>query len=250
MSDLGIDSVESVLEVHVVAGSGGVDTPADAQRLREMISAAAPVIPTRQVSIVHDTRLILAAGGLDTGISVIAGTGSVAWGRNDDAVEARSGGWGHLLGDEGSSWWVAREAVRRCLHRADLELPEDGLDRAVIAARGLRTRGELIADFHPSPDRTQWAALARVVDDCAQQGHDGASDILIRATDHLVQAACAVSSQLGLNGPVVIGGGLVGHSSTVRRAFVTRAQDRGLTDVRVLDVDPVTGTMHLAPEEN
>ena len=83
---------------------------------------------------------MLAAQGLDAGIAVVAGTGSVAWGRREDGREARRGGWGHLLGDEGIGWWLGREAVRRCLARADAGLPVDDLDAAVLADRALGER--------------------------------------------------------------------------------------------------------------
>lgn len=246
LAQLGIDEAVDPEQVSVIAGSGGVDTPADERRLREMIAAAAPGIGPGQVTVVHDSRLILAAGGLDTGISVIAGTGSVAWGRTADGTEARAGGWGHLLGDEGSSWWVAREAVRRALHRADSGVPADDLDRAVVRARQLEDRTALISDFHPDPDRTEWAELATVVDRCAESGDVDARALLGRAAAELVDLAGAVAERLAVTGPVVIGGGLAGHSRCVQNAFVSLAADRGLTDIRLLDVEPVMGALHLA----
>ena len=65
--------------------------------------------------IVHDTQLILAAADVQDGIALISGTGSVAWGRTPDGRTARAGGWGYLLGDEGSGYWVGRQAVRHAL---------------------------------------------------------------------------------------------------------------------------------------
>ena len=61
---------------------------------------------------------ILAAAGLDEGIALIAGTGSVAWGRDRTGRSARAGGWGYLLGDEGSGYAVVRETVRHALRLA------------------------------------------------------------------------------------------------------------------------------------
>ncbi|WP_243635531.1 N-acetylglucosamine kinase [Kocuria tytonicola] len=99
----------------VVAGSGGVDTAHDAARLAGLIRSAGSLDPGTPVTAVHDTRLILAAGGHTTGIALIAGTGSVAWGVDASGREVRAGGWGYLLGDEGSGYWIGREAVRRVL---------------------------------------------------------------------------------------------------------------------------------------
>lgn len=247
--ELGLGGIPDATELHVLAGSGGIDTPEDANRLRARIAQAlgiTPEHPNLKFTVVHDTRLILAAGGHDTGIAVIAGTGSVAWGRSPDGSEARSGGWGHLLGDEGSSWWVAREAVRRALHRHDRGLAADDLDRAVVRARGLDTRDQLIADFHGHPERTEWAGLARLVDQNASAGCGDAADLLEQASAHLVTAARSVATQLGVAGPVVVGGGLISHSAHVRSAFRRRAELAGLTGIQVLNHDPVMGTLHLA----
>lgn len=247
--ELGLGAMPDATGLHVLAGSGGIDTPEDANRLRTRIAQAlgvAPEHPNLKFTVVHDTRLILAAGGQDTGIAVIAGTGSVAWGRSTDGTEARSGGWGHLLGDEGSSWWVAREAVRRALRRHDMGLAADELDRAVVQARGLDTRDQLIADFHSHAERTEWAGLARLVDQNATAGCGDAVDLLEQASAHLVTAARTVATQLGLAGPVVVGGGLISHCAHVRNAFRRRAELAGLTGIQVLDHDPVMGTLHLA----
>ncbi|WP_231559387.1 BadF/BadG/BcrA/BcrD ATPase family protein [Kocuria sp. ZOR0020] len=248
-SHLGLSPLPAGTALHVVAGSGGVDTPEDAEQLRARIAQALGVVPGQKgldITVVHDTRLILAAGGQDTGIAVIAGTGSVAWGRTADGQESRSGGWGHLLGDEGSSWWVAREAVRRSLRRHDMGLPADDLDCAVLQARGLDARDHLIADFHSHAERTEWAGLARLVDQNATVGHQDSQELLLQAATHLVTAAKTVVTQLGVTGPVVVGGGLISHSAQVRSAFRDLADDAGLTDVVVLEQDPVMGTLHLA----
>ena len=110
----------------VCAGSAGINTPAQEEWLAGMISRRAP---GAKVVIAHDTRLILATPEFDTGIAVICGTGSVAWGRNEAGETARAGGWGYLLGDEGSGYWVAREAVRHALRQADRGLAADPLTR-------------------------------------------------------------------------------------------------------------------------
>lgn len=237
----------------LVIGSGGIDTPQDAQALRDLVLRAAPELSAAEtpIEIVHDTRLMLAAAGRDTGIVLIAGTGSVAWGRNDDggqaggAREARRGGWGHLLGDEGSGWWIGREAVRRALRRDDAAEPVDALDAAVLRASGLQRRQELIADFHGDPDRTAWARLAAQVDACAQQGHGESRQLLEQAAAELLEITAQTARQLGVKGPVVVGGGLTG-SAILRAALTEGARDRGLDAPQVLEVPPVLGALHLA----
>ncbi|MHA7279037.1 N-acetylglucosamine kinase [Arthrobacter sp. MDT2-2] len=226
----------------VVAGSGGVDTAADAERLRALI---APHAPGAGIDVVHDTRLILAAGGARVGIAVIAGTGSVAWGVGEDGREARSGGWGYLLGDEGSGYWVAREAVRRTLHRNDLGLLPDALDEAVLALNAVGTPTELIGLFHSGAGRTYWAAQSRAVFDAARDGHPDAADIVDRAATDLTRLVLDVASVIGVPGPVVLGGGLAMHQPDLQDRLRARLAAEGITEVVFLDEDPVMGVRFL-----
>lgn len=231
----------------VVAGSGGVDTAADAERLRDLI---APHAPSAAVDVIHDTRLILAAGGARTGIAVIAGTGSVAWGVGEDGREARSGGWGYLLGDEGSGYWVAREAVRRALHRHDLGQDPDALDTAVLTLNGIDTPTELIGLFHSGAGRTYWAAQSRAVFDAARDGSGDAADIIDRAAADLTRLVLDVASVIGVPGPVVLGGGLAMHQPDLQARLRTRLGSEGMTDVVFLEEDPVMGVRFLlGPDE-
>lgn len=229
----------------VVAGSGGVDTAGDAERLRGLIR---PHAPGAAIDVVHDTRLILAAGGARTGIAVIAGTGSVAWGVDGEGREARSGGWGYLLGDEGSGYWVVREAVRRTLHRYDAGQQPDDLDAAVLALNGVATPTELIGLFHSGAGRTYWAAQSRAVFDAARTGHTEAGGIIDRAAEDLTQLVLDVVDVIGLPGPVVLGGGLAMHQPDLQARLRYRLSDRGIDDVVFLDRDPVMGVQFLVAD--
>lgn len=226
----------------VVAGSGGVDTADDAERLRALI---APHAPEAVIDVVHDTRLILAAGGADTGIAVIAGTGSVAWGVDTYGREARSGGWGYLLGDEGSGYWVVREAVRRTLHRYDIGQQPDALDSAMLALNGVDTATELIGLFHSGAGRTYWAAQSGAVFDAARAGHDDAVRIIDRAAEDLTLLVLDVTSVIGVPGPVVLGGGLAMHQTDLQARLRARLAAAGVSDVVFLDRDPVMGVPFL-----
>ncbi|KUG57286.1 ATPase [Kocuria rosea subsp. polaris] len=226
----------------VVAGAGGVDTPADAEALRALI---APHTGAARIVVVHDTRLVLAAGGCSTGIAVIAGTGSAAWGTTPDGREARAGGWGHLLGDEGSGYWLGRELVRRALARLDDGLRPDALDRAVLAHCGLTEPGLLIERFHGGADRGHWAGLSRVAFEAAAHDDD-ALRLVDRAAGALADLAATVSRRLELTGPVVVGGGLARHQPLLRERLREAAAARGLGELRVLERDPVHGAPALA----
>lgn len=231
----------------VFAGSGGIDTEADAEALAALIR---PLAPNAAVTVVHDSRLLLAAGHARTGIAVIAGTGSAAWGANDDGDEARAGGWGYLLGDEGSGYWLAREAVRYSLHRMNLGLEPDDLTEALLGSTGLTEAGELIAHFHDAATgRRYWAQRARVVVEAADAGHAGAGFMLDQAAHDLARMAAQVARQLGIEGPVILGSGLGMNVPRLQTGFRTALEEQGIQDVRVLERDPVFGTIDLAARE-
>ncbi|MCZ2403287.1 ATPase [Paenarthrobacter sp. Z7-10] len=227
----------------VYAGSGGIDTADDAAALTAMIL---PNVPGAVVRVVHDTRLLLAAGGASTGVAVIAGTGSAAWGTNDDGGQARAGGWGYLLGDEGSGYWFGREAVRHSLHRMNLGLEADELTQALLAHCGLAAAGELIAHFHGGTGRRYWAGMSPLVFDAAATGHAGSLAMIDQAGADLAVLAAQCAGMLGIPGPLVLGGGLGMNQPLLQNAFRGHLSARGLTDVRVLEQDPIFGVLTLA----
>lgn len=226
----------------VIAGSGGIDTAEDAQRLRDLI---APHAPSAEVIVVHDTRLTLAAGRTSTGVAVIAGTGSVAWGRNDAGRTARAGGWGYLLGDEGSGYWLTREAARATLHRFNLDQPVSPLGAGLLAACGLTDPEQLIAHFHFGTDRRYWAARSPVVYAAADAGDADALRIIRVGAEHLAGLATQVADQLDVAGPIVLGSGIGMHQPRTQRAFTALLAERGHPQVRVLDREPVYGVLQL-----
>ncbi|WP_454811087.1 N-acetylglucosamine kinase [Paenarthrobacter nitroguajacolicus] len=231
----------------VYAGAGGIDTDEDAQALADLI---APHAPGARITVVHDSRLLLAAGGAGTGVAVIAGTGSAAWGKNDAGEEARAGGWGYLLGDEGSGYWLGREAVRHSLRRMNQGLEPDRLSRALLDSVGVEEPGKLIALFHsPDTGRRYWAQQARLVVEAADAGDDMSRALVEQAGRDLAELAEQAVRQLGLDGPVILGSGLGMNVPRLQEAFKARLAQNGITDVRILQQDPVFGVPRLVAEQ-
>jgi glucosamine kinase len=224
----------------VCAGAAGADGTESIAAITRLIADRAP---GARVSVVHDARLVLAAEGLDAGAALIAGTGSVAWGRSVDGTEARAGGWGHLLGDEGSGYRVALDAVRHALDRMDAGAPADPLTTALLEGCGLADRTELIDFVYVRQDRRYWAERAAVVTGLAAQGDPAAAAIVDTAADALAALATRVLGRLGLPGPVVLGGGFAVHQPLLQRAVRERLAG---TEVRVLAHAPAIGAVRLA----
>lgn len=229
---------------HVIAGSGGIDTADDAAALRALIT---PQVPGAMVDVIHDTRLVLAAGNSPNGIALIAGTGSVAWGTNPSGQEARCGGWGYLLGDEGSGYWVAREAVRHTLRNFNLGNEPDDLAASLLRACSVSEPVQLISAFHSAETgRRFWAAKAGVVFAAALEGSAAAGEIVAGASRHLAGLAADTARLLGITGPVVVGGGLGMNQPLLQNRLRQDLERAGLTDIRFLDRDPVHGAGYLA----
>jgi N-acetylglucosamine kinase-like BadF-type ATPase len=240
-----LEGLDAATAAHIYVGAGGMDTDNDKAELRRLIS---PHVPGTDITIVHDTRLVLAAAGADTGIAVIAGTGSAAWGVTANGREARAGGWGYLLGDEGSGYWLGREAVRHSLHRANLGLSDDELTATLLDSCGLDSAEELIRLFHGNKDRTYWADKSRLVFDCARRGNPASRKLVAQAGRSLADQALQVAARLRMRGPVVLGGGLGLNQPALQESFTNYLTIHGITDVRVLATEPVFGVMHLAEE--
>jgi N-acetylglucosamine kinase-like BadF-type ATPase len=239
-----LDALFAQLDVRgveaVCAGAAGAD---GAESITAMTRLFADRVPGARVSVVHDARLVLAAEGLDEGVALIAGTGSVAWGRRLVGTEARAGGWGHLLGDEGSGYRVAIDAVRHALDRMDAGAPVDPLTTALLSSCGLADCTELIDFVYVRQDRRYWAERAAVVIGLAVQGDPAAAAIVDDAADALAALATRVLARLDLPGPVVLGGGFAVHQPLLQRALRERL---GGIEMRLLTHAPAVGAVRLA----
>jgi N-acetylglucosamine kinase-like BadF-type ATPase len=169
--------------------SGG---PEDKQAiLREILPA--------DVVVVTDDAAIALAGATagQPGIVAIAGTGSIAFGRNADGRTARTGGWGYIFGDEGSGFDIARQALRAALRAEEGWGPPTALVRALLDATGSAdANGALHRFYTPDWPRSRVAALAPLVDEAAMAGDATACDILHNAAQQLAVLTSSVRRQL------------------------------------------------------
>lgn len=227
----------------VCAGAAGADTAAGREWLAGLLRVR---FPSAVVTVVHDSEIILAASGHARGVVVISGTGSAAWGRAADGAEARAGGWGYLLGDEGGGYVLARDAVRAVLAEADRAEPPGPLARDLLAACGLADPADLLDLFYARPERRYWASHAAVVCRLAEQGDAAAVLLLDGCADALAGLAGAVARRIDATGPVVLAGGLVVHQPALATRLAGRLAARGLGPIEVLRDPPAFGAARLA----
>jgi N-acetylglucosamine kinase-like BadF-type ATPase len=233
-------------EVAVVCfGLAGVDRPDDRERLsgrleRERLG--------RRMVIVNDSELVLAAGCPDGwGVALISGTGSICFGRAPDGRTARAGGWGYILGDEGSGFDIAVQALRLATRTADGRANAPGLLRAALDFWGLDAPEQLIELIYQreagAPGSV--ARFATRVLELAEAGDPDARRMLERAADDLALHVATVARRLGLERPpVAFGGGVLRASTMLRQAIYERA-GVPLGPPAVVD-DPAIGALAIA----
>ncbi|MGC2696563.1 MAG: BadF/BadG/BcrA/BcrD ATPase family protein [Candidatus Angelobacter sp.] len=189
-----------------------------------------------------------AAFGTSPGVLVISGTGSIAFGRNQAGETARAGGWGPNVSDEGSAFWVGREAVAEALRSFDVG-KSNGL-LSTIADCWKVAPEEVIRLANASEPR--FPELAGPVVNAAEHGDEHAREITERAGKALAGLASAVIQRLWPQGgivPVALSGGVLQGSALVRQAFkeAMRVQQPQAA-VSFAYVRPVLGALEIAAQ--
>ena len=182
----------------ICLGIAGVDRAADEAVVRSIMSR---IGYKARILVVNDALIALQAGiGDAPGIVVVSGTGSIAYGRNEHGEAARAGGWGYVLGDEGSGYWIGRLALRAVVRHADGRGRATSLTPRLLAHFGVERATELIHKVYHDELNPRWiAAAAKYVQHARDEGDAVAANILNRAADELMTAATAVMARLELS---------------------------------------------------
>ena len=177
-----------------------------------------PQLPTNALKLVHDSENAHAGAlGGDPGAVVIAGTGSVGFARDARGSSAMVGGWGYVFGDEGSAFWVARNALSEAMNRDDSgEAGELAMQaREHFEQDSLR---ELARAFYAGEiSRAQVATFASVVTQAAERGSGMAAQYVSDGARALVTLAMRALARLSMpsNSKIAFTGGMM-SSSAVR----------------------------------
>lgn len=202
-----------------------------------------------EVQVVNDALIAhQAAFGGGPGVLVIAGTGSNVLGINDRGESGRAGGWGPMISDEGSGFWIGRRAVAQAMRSYDGKQATSLLD-AVMSAWNLKSIEELVsmANSNPPPD---FSSLLPAILRCANSGDKLASEILMSAANELAQLAATVISKLwpeSTKVSIAVTGGVFAHSPQIKQKFaeLVRSERPGITVDQEL-VHPVLGALSMA----
>jgi N-acetylglucosamine kinase-like BadF-type ATPase len=194
----------------ICLGIAGVDRPHDLDVIRGIMRR---IGYKARILVVNDALVALEAGAPgQPGVVIISGTGSIAYGRNTAGQAARSGGWGYVLGDEGSGYWIGRAALRAVLREADERGPRTALTPMLLDHFDVAEPQELIHEIYQSNLRpSAIGALASCVQQAFAQGDDVAVGILQGAVHELESAGMSVARRLDLVGasfPFILAGGI------------------------------------------
>lgn len=201
-------------------GLAGSDRDAERAAIR---NALAGLVANPHVT--SDAALALSATPDGTGIALIAGTGSIAFGRAPNGGTGRAGGWGHVFGDEGSAYGIAVEALRAVAAADDGRGPETALTEALLAFWQVGAPQELIGRIYaPGVRKADIAAAAPTVIATALAGDAVARAILDDAASSLADLVHALARRLPFPDPppVMASGGLILHAERLRAATEAR----------------------------
>ncbi|XP_008229618.1 PREDICTED: N-acetyl-D-glucosamine kinase [Prunus mume] len=179
----------------------GVNHPSDQQRILDWLRDVFP--SNARLYVQNDAVAALACGTLGKlhGCVLIAGTGTIAYGFTEDGREARAAGAGPTLGDWGSGYGIAAQALTAVIRAHDGRGPHTMLMSSMLGKLGLSSPDELIGWTYADPSWARIAALVPVVVCCAIAGDKVANKILFDSVEELRLSVKAVVQRLGLCGP-------------------------------------------------
>lgn len=172
------------------------------------------VLPDVFVAAASDNEIALVgANGAREGILLLAGTGSVTFGVNKAGDSKQVGGWGYLLGDEGSGYWIGMQALRAFVQACDGQLQiATTLKHRIFDELKLSSPTDVLAWVYgqkPTPV-AEVAKLARIVLEEAENGDNQAQQIIVSAAQHLAHLAQTTIRELNMIEPkIAFAGGLL-----------------------------------------
>lgn len=215
-----------------VMGIAGLDTAYDRSIIVELVHQALEPLPIHiRKLIVENDGFAALAGATDgsPGVLAIAGTGSIVFGINEEGLTARAGGWGHRVGDEGSGYWIGKQAIMAALRAYDGRGETTQLGGWIVPYLGLLDEEELFNwTYGPDYSVEKVGELSRLVSQAAAAGDEQAKHILALAAEELFQGIRAVVDRLGMKHKpflLILQGGVLQNDSLVRQMLTRKFEN-------------------------
>jgi len=221
---------------------------------RELERAIREAFPDTQIYLTNDVEVGWAGSlGLRSGINVVAGTGAIAFGKDESGKTARSGGWSEFFGDEGSCYWMGRKVMELFSKQSDMRMPRDELYSTVRSELDLKSDfgfidlmyGEFISN------REKVAELQMLAKKAALSGSPSAISLYGDAAKELCLLVTAIREQLSFSErPFLVSysGGLFKTGELILHQFSEGVINAGGRLSRP-DHEPVLGALLLAFEQ-
>ena len=232
--------------ISAVLAIAGINNLSEQQR----ILSGLPMVPARSSVVVNDVVGAWASGSLaSAGIVAISGTGSNVFGVNAAGDSWRCGGWGHILGDEGSGYWVGLGAIRAALAHRDGRGAATALTASVLTYFQIRAIEDVMIPVYRRFDKAHIAGFAEQAAECARHGDQVALGLFRHAAADLAAQVEVVYRRLGFTAPVdltLVGGTFkAGEIFTgwLRKDLAELVRDEGFS---IPKLPPVGGSLWLA----
>jgi len=207
----------------IAVGMAGVETGNYAELIKKYVEGAFVI----KTIVLNDAEMACKAYfGDKDGILAISGTGSSCFAQKDGAGEM-VGGWGHILGDEGSGYHTVLNVIKNIVYKYDRALPFDDLSKAVMEEIGGSTRSDII-NFIYNNEKNKIAALFPIISDYAEKGDAYATMLLENAGKYLAELTSVAYKKKNFKGTAKIGlkGGVFHNSSIMLSAFKDEIKKR------------------------
>ncbi|OPG96832.1 hypothetical protein B2I21_17350 [Chryseobacterium mucoviscidosis] len=215
----------------ICLGMSGIDTIQERQLIADAVnnymknsnrhkSDACPVWVVSEGEIA-----LMASLGHTHGVLCISGTGSIVYGFTLEGERYRAGGWGHLLGDEGSGYRIGQRALQVIMQSYDGVLPPTGLTPLLIKKLNLQDISELKARVYQSDwGKTETASIARLAIEAAESGDEAARALIIDEAGQLAITAKALIARHPefATTQIVLSGSLFRYAALFRNTFIQK----------------------------
>lgn len=216
----------------ICLGMAGCDRPADKKFITDIVKESFD--QELPIEVINDALVaMMAVLGKLHGILVISGTGSICFGYNEETGKnARSGGWGHILADEGAGYQIAVEGMKAVLAEWDQRIEKTALTEKILKQLKLNDPTDLIGwTYMQGNGKAEIAALARLVHQAAEEGDQAARDILDHQADLFLENVAAVHKRLFKPDevvPLALWGGNLQNVKSYQDLFIRKIEEKGL----------------------
>lgn len=257
LEDLIIGAIEDAglrLEdcISLCLGTAGADSGSQRETMKKIIEG----IGIRgNIIIKNDAEIALMAGaGKLEGVIIIAGTGSIGYGRTSDGISYRAGGWGHIIGDEGSGYYIGMRALNAAFKSYDGRGEKTILLPKLMDTIGVENIDGLMGYVYSNTSsKRRIAALAKIVDDAFEEGDAIAKKVLEDSAHELFLLADAIIRKLNFEGVIslVVNGSVIKKNDYIFDRFSNLIYEK-YDNVKIikLDKDAAYGAVDIALKYN